>query len=98
MTFVIERIVVYPDKHIKAELLTGETFSIDLVKAKVLSCNGHYEELNQNDMLYIRCLQCGKELPRSSRKRRKFCSDSCRIKWSSRHKSHRRTSTRGKKI
>lgn len=87
LALIIHRIVVFPDGHVEAELISGETVSVDLVASGLPVTTG--DKLMKPKKKRIkkgRCLQCGKRLQQAEgRKKKKFCSDACRNKWWNSH-------------
>lgn len=87
LAIIIHRIVVFPDGHVEATLISGETVSVDLVASGVPVTTG--DKLMKPKKKRIKkgcCPQCGKRLQQVvGRKKKKFCSDACRNKWWNSH-------------
>ena len=87
LAYIIKRVVVEEDGRLTVELLDGTTTSCDIPEYSPIMKKSVDEE-DTEDIKDIpddgadRCKRCGAKLVQQPGKKRKvFCSDSCRIRW-----------------
>lgn len=92
LSLIIEKITVYPGGKLAAEFISGEEQRISINKRiTVTYCSPTELEADAEE---LPCEQCGvlvKQHPK--RKRKRFCSDACRMRWWNDHRYLREPNT-----
>ena len=93
LSLIIEKIAVYPGGKLAVEFISGEEQRISINK-RITVTRYHSPTEPEADAEELPCEQCGalvKQHPK--RKRKRFCSDACRMRWWNDHRYLREPNT-----